>query len=169
MLEGSSRDSSCLIVRGEFEWALDCVQTRNCRLPLEIEGGVEGREEAGGVEQETEEMQYEGSQPEPLGPCVGIDYDNEYLPTQLDPDSSNDIPSAVHVVAPFFDLMNHNQEVNTVFQLIRRKSCDPDDGNDGNGENGKKGGNDSEEDILTVRYEGHGVKKGDQICLNYRK
>lgn len=112
------------------------------------------------------EIQDEGSKSKSLGPCVGIDYDDEYLPTPIDSDA---IPNSnVHVVAPFFDLMNHNQHVRTVFELKRPK---PDSfhggGNEINNENENE--NEYQEDMLTVRYEGHGVRKGDQVCLNYRK
>jgi hypothetical protein len=162
MLEKSARGRSCLILREEFEWALDCVQTRNCRLPVGEEMEIETVEEM------------EIIQSELLGPCVGIDYDDEYLPTPID---STALPSNdLHVVAPFFDLMNHNQNVQTVFELKRPK---PDGSHRGENENENVNVNENEnedenenevqEDMLTVRYEGHGVKKGDQVCLNYRK
>jgi hypothetical protein len=66
---------------------------------------------------------------------------------------------SISVLAPFFDLMNHDTTVNTVFELINLP---------------KKHGFGLEmveietEPVLTVRYRGHGVKKGEQVSLNYR-
>ena len=34
--KSSEEGSDCLIKREEIEWALDCVQTRNCRVDLNM-------------------------------------------------------------------------------------------------------------------------------------
>ena len=98
------------VTREEFDWALDCVQTRNCRV------GNSG-----------------------------------------DSSSSSSSDDTSNVLAPFFDLMNHDPSVNSVFFLSEEHD------------------NDNHESLahtssmmLCVRYEGHGVSSGGDVCLNYR-
>ena len=77
------------ISRADFDWAMDCVQTRNCRVV-----------DAAGT--------------------------------------------TVSALVPFFDLMNHSPLVDSVFFK------------------------DEVEGMLCVRYDGHGVLAGEEVCLNYR-
>ena len=80
--------------RAEYDWALDVVQTRNCRV------------------------------------------------------------QGTNVQAPVFDLMNHNANVNSVFDVVVEEE-----------EEGEEAGCSS---WLCVRYQGHGVDAGGNIELNYR-
>ena len=77
--------------RAEYDWALDVVQTRNCRV------------------------------------------------------------QGTNVLAPVFDLMNHNANVNSVFDVVVEEEVE-----------GEEAG------WLCVRYQGHGVAAGGNIELNYR-
>jgi hypothetical protein len=75
-------------------------------------------------------------------------------------DDKND--SDMNVVAPFFDLMNHSPNVNTVFELLTSSAPTS------RGPLGPLPSPVETEPYLTVKYKGHGVEKGDQIYLNYR-
>ena len=198
------------ITRNEFDWALDCVQTRNCRIPLETkndriipgdvpvkrrvlagldysEGNIEdtiGEREWVGEEGRQSEVRVEGKDITVEGRGITA---NWYLEEEQEGEKEKEKEKeeememekegreeewekeeeeeegeggeSISVLAPYFDLMNHDTTVNTVFELINLP---------------KKHGFGLEmveietEPVLTVRYRGHGVKKGAQVSLNYR-
>ena len=70
-------------------------------------------------------------------------------------DEKEVVTSCLRVLSPFFDLMNHDNTVNSVSELKYQN-------------NGFESGSVENEPVLTVRYEGHGVKKNEPVTLNYR-
>ena len=121
--ENENNSKSRKISKFEFEWALDIVQTRNCRIPLYSYVEVEVGEEVKEVVEEEKEV----------------------------------VTSCLRALAPFFDLMNHDNTVNTVFELKNE-----------NDNNELEMGSVYKEPVLTVRYEGHGIKRNEEVTLNYR-
>ena len=101
------------VTREEFDWALDCVQTRNCRV-----GSSSG--------------------------------------------SNSGDDDARNVLSPFFDLMNHDPSINSVFFLAELHD------NDNHEASYSTSSSSSSMLMLCVCYEGHGVDKGGDVCLNYR-
>ena len=146
------------ICLSEFNWALDLVQTRNCRVPkldaisdlnqIVYENEKLSLQKDGGVDESIEINRENIDEIEIVGENV--------METVIDEQNIRKSDS-ISVLAPFFDLMNHDSSVNTVFELKFLP---------------QKNGFDEKEGpiipFLTVRYEGHGVKKGEQVCLNYR-
>ena len=135
----------------EFNWALDLVQTRNCRVPK-----LDATSDLNLVFDNNEKisLQKDGS----VGKNIDeIEIEEENVIETVKNEQIIRKSDSISVLAPFFDLMNHDSSVNTVFELkfLRQN----------NGFDGKEG---PIIPFLTVRYEGHGVKKGDQVCLNYR-
>ena len=116
----SDSDSNSFLLREEFEWALDCIQTRNCRVY--ISESQDGESES---ESESED-------------------NNE---------NENENENRISVLSPYFDLMNHDMSVRTIFEVKYPNQQ----------------GAPFTEPVLTVRYEDGGVKKGDQVYLNYRR
>ena len=182
------------ITRNEFDWALDCVQTRNCRIPLEtkndriIPGDVPVKRRVlagldyseGNIEDTIVEGEWVGeSESDGEGGVEGINLtekqgeekekeneeeqeeeeEEEEQENEEEGEEEGEGGESISVLAPYFDLMNHDTTVNTVFELIDLP---------------KKHGFGLEmveietEPVLTVRYRGHGVKKGAQVSLNYR-
>ena len=163
--KGGSKDSSeegnsCLINREELDWALDCVQTRNCRVDLNdiISSTKIAREER--LKGDDKTMKTEVN--------VIEDDNNE------DDDLDNNSDNRLSVLSPFFDLMNHDKNVQTVFE-VRQRSTPPSFSSSSSPPPSLLAVSDTfnfdvcSEPVLTVRYEGHGVKKGDQVSLNYRR
>lgn len=141
-----------MISLSEFNWALDLVQTRNCRVPK--------LEDASGLNLiSVENEKITSLKDRSVGESVGMNreiYCGNVMETAVNEEITRKSDS-ISVLAPFFDLMNHDSSVNTVFEL---KFLPQNNGFD-----------EMEGPIipfLTVRYEGHGVKKGEQVCLNYR-
>ena len=160
--ESSSRDINCYdeleISLSEFNWALDLVQTRNCRVPK-----LDATSDLNQILDDKEEMpsQKDRSVDESIGinrryiDEEGIGREN-MMETVVNEQNIRKADS-ISVLAPFFDLMNHDSSVNTVFELRFLPQNNGFDKKDG-----------PIIPFLTVRYEGHGVKKGEQVCLNYR-
>ena len=132
----------------EFNWALDLVQTRNCRVPK-----LDDTSDLSLTSDKNEKisLQKDGSVAE------NIEIEGENVTETVVNEQNIRKSDSISVLAPFFDLMNHDSSVNTVFELKFLPQ--------NNGFDEKEG---PIIPYLTVRYEGHGVKKGDQVCLNYR-
>lgn len=141
------------ITTKELQWALDIVQTRNCRIPITA---VDINNPNINKENQYDDDKFDNN-----------DHNNDSKLDQSDDDYCDENFDArndfdVNVVAPFFDLMNHSPNVNTVLELLTSPapaSKVP---------LGLLSFPAETEPYLTVKYKGHGVKKGDQIYLNYR-
>ena len=114
-------DNRSLLLREEFEWALDCIQTRNCRVYM-------------GESQDQDQDEVEGD-------------------SESEDGNENENENRISVLSPYFDLMNHDMSVRTIFEVKYPNQQ----------------GAPFTEPVLTVRYEDGGVKKGDQVYLNYRR
>jgi hypothetical protein len=142
------------ITTKELHWALDIVQTRNCRIPttaidinnLNINNENQSDDGNNDSNDDNNDSKHDQS---------NDDYCDENFDDKNDSDINN-------VVAPFFDLMNHSPNVNTVFELLTSSAPAS------KGPLGILSSPVETEPYLTVKYKGHGVKKGDQIYLNYR-
>ena len=139
----------------EFNWALDLVQTRNCRVPKSDD--VSDLNQLFDNDEDISLQEGDG-----IDESIEINRDNvdeigiEVMETVISEQITRKSDS-ISVLAPFFDLMNHDSSVNTVFELKFLPQ--------NNGFDEKEG---PKRPFLTVRYDGHGVKKGEQVCLNYR-
>ena len=143
----------------ELNWALDLIQTRNCRVPKldTTHGDIYGQLD--GKVQKNDDYDYSIK--------FYNDFNADYV-GEVEEVSKMEIngqflrkSDTISVLAPFFDLMNHDSSVNTVFELkflpennVFNNSADL---------FGR-----ASVPYLTVRYEGHRVKKGEQVSLNYR-
>lgn len=160
--EGSGQ----LINREELDWALDCVQTRNCRINLNI------KDKSNGLGFEDEERDGENN-----------DKISNNIPMENSEINEED---RLSVLAPFFDFMNHDKDVQTIFELKYSPSSSSSSTSSSTPSTPTSSSSTTSittspfssddlsddvyrEPVLTVRYDGHGVKKGEQVCLNYRR
>lgn len=122
-LETSSSSLGRQELPERLEWMLNCVQTRNCKVPID----------------------------DSL-----LSYPNLFKNWSLHQDGIN-------FVVPFFDMMNHDSTINSRFEIKFRHKFTS---NVVSGDS-YRGNTDDLEPVVAVWYSGHGLKKGQQICLNY--
>ena len=166
--KSSEEGSDCLIKREELEWALDCVQTRNCRVDLNMISSLNKNGKENIVEGEDNTMNSDVNT---------IEYNDQEDDKHLENNNDN----RLSVLSPFFDLMNHDVNVQTVFEvkkpstLLSSSSTSSTSSISSSSPPSLFAASQTinsdiyTEPVLTVRYEGHGVKKGDQVSLNYRR
>ena len=144
----------------EFNWALDLVQTRNCRVPkIHNCGEKDTKKITNSMFEYNVKYHYNNNSADyDIHSEIKMEQKNLYVKKNEENERNFD---SFSVLAPFFDLMNHNFSVNTIFELKYLPEIDVFNSSIES----------SKTEIipyLTVRYNGHGMKKGEQVCLNYR-